>query len=45
MLRDVRDGVVSREAASEVYGVVLSADGVSIDLAATKKARTELTPP
>ena len=45
VLRDVRDGVVSREAATEVYGVVLSADGVSIDAAGTKKARAELIRP
>ena len=45
VLRDVRDGVVSREAATEVYGVVLSADGVSIDAAGTKMARAELMRP
>ncbi|MDP7547669.1 MAG: hydantoinase B/oxoprolinase family protein, partial [Alphaproteobacteria bacterium] len=35
VLRDVRDGVVSREAAESVYGVALSADGKSVDEAAT----------
>ena len=39
--RDVRDGVVSPEAAVEVYGVVFEPDGVGIDLAATKTLRRD----
>ncbi|MDH3739389.1 MAG: hypothetical protein OER92_09350 [Alphaproteobacteria bacterium] len=39
--RDVRDGVVSPEAAVEVYGVVLEPDGVGIDLAATNALRRD----
>jgi N-methylhydantoinase B len=39
VLRDVRDGVVSREAARRLYGVVIDADGRSIDTAATARAR------
>ncbi len=39
VLRDVRDGVVSREAAERTYGVVLSDDGRCVDNAATKKLR------
>jgi len=39
VLRDVRDGVVSAEAARTVYGVVLHADGRSVDDAATAAAR------
>jgi len=40
--RDVRDGLVSREAAAEAYGVVLQADG-GIDAAATARARQQLS--
>ncbi len=39
VLRDVRDEVVSRRAAEEVYGVVISADGKSVDQAATAALR------
>ena len=39
VLRDVRDGVVSRKAAAEDYGVVLTADGRAVDAAATGAAR------
>jgi N-methylhydantoinase A len=39
VLRDVRDGVVSIEAAERDYGVVLAADGRSIDRAATEVRR------
>jgi N-methylhydantoinase B len=39
VLRDVRDGVVSREAALSQYGVVIAGDGVSIDQAATVSLR------
>ena len=35
VLRDVRDGVVSGEAAERVYGVALTADGKSVDETAT----------
>lgn len=34
-----RNGVVSPEAAAEVYGVVLEPDGVDVDLAATNTLR------
>ena len=39
VLRDVRDGVVSAEAAAREYGVVIAADGRSVDEAATANAR------
>ncbi|MBL8670344.1 MAG: hydantoinase B/oxoprolinase family protein [Alphaproteobacteria bacterium] len=39
VLRDVRDGVVSRGAAERLYGVVIAADGRSVDLEATRKRR------
>ncbi len=41
VLRDVRDDVVSEQAAAEFYGVRLSADGRSVDEAATEALRTE----
>lgn len=39
VLRDVRDGIVSAEAAARLYGVVVSGDGRSIDDAATIRLR------
>jgi N-methylhydantoinase B len=39
VLRDVRDGVVSREAAARDYGVVLTVDGRAVDNAATTAER------
>ena len=39
VLRDVRDGVVSVAAAASDYGVVIAADGRSIDVEATAKRR------
>ena len=39
VLRDVRDGVVSRAAAARDYGVVLTADGRSVDVSATSTER------
>ncbi|HJU32025.1 MAG TPA: hydantoinase B/oxoprolinase family protein [Hyphomicrobiaceae bacterium] len=39
VLADVRGGFVSKESAAEHYGVVLAADGVSIDAAATSRRR------
>jgi len=39
VLRDVRDGVVSRKAAAEVYGVILTGDGRAVDEDATVRAR------
>ena len=39
VLRDVRDGVVSGEAARQVYGVALSGDGRAVDTAATEALR------
>ncbi len=40
VLRDVRDGVVSREAGEKIYGVAVSADGKSVDEAATAALRS-----
>ena len=37
---DVRDGVVSREAARAHYGVVLSEDGDTVDMPATAHLRS-----
>lgn len=39
VLRDVRDGLVSREMARDVYGVAIAADGRSIDAAETERLR------
>lgn len=44
VLRDVRDGVVSVEGAARDYGVVLSADGRSIDVEATARLRDSADP-
>ena len=40
VLRDVRDGVVSRKAAEAVYGVILVADGRTVDETATASLRS-----
>jgi len=42
VLRDVRDETVSREAARDVYGVVLTADGKTVDAAATERRRRDI---
>jgi N-methylhydantoinase B len=42
VLQDVRDGILSREAAREVYGVILSIDGRGIDDVATANYREQL---
>lgn len=42
VLEDVLDGYVSAEAAFDLYGVVLGADGVSVDAAATEARRALL---
>ena len=39
VLRDARDGVVSRRVVENVYGVVLSADGRGVDTEATNRLR------
>jgi N-methylhydantoinase B len=39
VVRDVRDGLVSREAAERDYGVVLTDGGVAVDVAATAQRR------
>jgi N-methylhydantoinase B len=39
VLADVRDGLVSREAARDVYGVALTADGRAVDEPATATLR------
>ncbi|MSP68539.1 MAG: hydantoinase B/oxoprolinase family protein [Alphaproteobacteria bacterium] len=39
VLLDVRDGIVSRAAAAEAYGVVLATDGRSVDAVATARLR------
>ena len=41
VLRDVRDGIVSREAARRLYGVALTADGRAVDVAETERLRSE----
>lgn len=40
VLRDVLDGIVSIDAATEIYGVVLATDGQTIDQPATAARRT-----
>lgn len=40
VLRDARDGILSREAAESIYGVAIKADGREIDTEATKRLRT-----
>ena len=42
VVRDVRDGLVSIQAAAAVYGVVMAPDGKSADAAATAKTRRRL---
>jgi N-methylhydantoinase B len=44
VLADVRGGFVSRESAERDYGVVLAADGRSLDAAATQRRRAERPP-
>ena len=39
VLADVRGGFVSRESAEEDYGVIIAADGASVDPSATAKRR------
>ena len=41
VLADVRGGFVSRESAEQDYGVILAADGRSVDAAATDKRRAD----
>ncbi len=41
VLEDLLDEKIGRAAASEVYGVVLTADGQSVDLEATRRKRAE----
>ena len=45
VLRDVRDGVVSAEAAREHYGVVLAPGGRRIDAEATARRRSMIRGP
>lgn len=42
VLNDVEDGIVSREEAGEIYGVVLERDDLVLDLAATDELRVRL---
>jgi N-methylhydantoinase B len=42
VLEDVRDGIVSRQAALAIYGLVLGNDGATIEHAATKQQRERL---
>ena len=42
VLRDVRDETVSAGAARDIYGVVIAADGKSVDTAATKALRRQM---
>jgi hypothetical protein len=44
VLRDVRDGVVSRLSAEKDYGVILSADGRQVDRPATLARRAGTQP-
>ena len=39
---DIEDGIVSREEANEIYGVVIETDDGAVDFAATEKLRTNL---
>ena len=39
VLRDVRDGLVSREAAENIYAVAIDQDGRAVDKAATARLR------
>jgi N-methylhydantoinase B len=41
VLADVRAGFVSRERARKDYGVILTGDGVAVDLAATRRRRAD----
>ena len=41
VLLDVRNGIVSAQAARAVYGVAIAADGRSVDIAATRALRGE----
>ena len=42
MLNDVENGIVSREEAKEIYGVVFEGDDLVLDLAVTDKLRASL---
>ena len=42
VLNDLEDGIVSREEAKEIYGVVIEANDLVLDLAATDKLRQGL---
>ena len=42
VLRDVRDGYVTREAAREIYGVELESSGMSVDQRLTEKTRAQI---
>jgi N-methylhydantoinase B len=42
VLADVRDGVVSEEAARNIYGVVLRHDGLAVDQAKTAQQRERI---
>ena len=43
VLNDVEDGIVSRDDAQEIYGVVIEGDELVLDLAATDELRVGLT--
>jgi N-methylhydantoinase B len=42
VVADVAENEITRDAASEIYGVVLSADGLAVDAEATERRRAEL---
>jgi N-methylhydantoinase B len=42
VLRDVEDGVVSRQEARDIYGVAIDGDDPALNLAATEKLRADL---
>jgi N-methylhydantoinase B len=42
VLNDVENGIVSRDEAREIYGIVLKGEDLVLDLAATEKLRVSL---
>jgi len=42
VLRDVEDGIVSRQAARDIYGVVINGDEPALNFAATERSRADL---
>ena len=42
VLRDVEDGIVSRQEARDIYGVVIDGDDPALNFAATERSRADL---